>query len=219
MTEIDVEWFKRCYAAGLVKDRMLEVGAARIAGNANLCDIARKLGIQNLTGADLEKFDGVDIAADFGLSKEAFGSQWCAGTFSTVCVFNVLEHTFDPVTVLTNALSCLESGGSMLVVTPSIWPIHNFPGDFTRLLPDWYASFAERHQITLLNQQFCWLSQFGIETINIASDVTFPSFLTRPRGVDKFRYWASRIGHKLLNTYGRSHWATHSAIAAAFVRQ
>jgi hypothetical protein len=138
--------------------------------------------------------------------------------FSTVCIFNVLEHTFDPITVLTNALSCVERGGSLLVVVPSVWPIHSYPGDYVRLLPDWYMAFARRHELQLLDQSFCWLSHFGIESINSRSEAMLPSYLTRPLGVSRSRYWISRIGHKLLNTYGRSHWATNSAIAAAFIR-
>jgi SAM-dependent methyltransferase len=217
MTEVDVQWFKRCHAAGLVKGRMLEVGAARIEGAANLCDIAKELGVEDTTGADIDPYDGVDVVVDFGLQREDFQKQWRFEKFSTVCIFNVLEHTFDPLTVLTNTLSCVESGGMMLVVTPAVWPIHNYPGDYNRLLPDWYRAFSKRHQLTLLDQQFCWLSQFGIEAINSTSEVALPTYLNRSRGVSKTRYWTSRIGHKLLNTYGRSHWATHSAIGAAFL--
>jgi SAM-dependent methyltransferase len=217
VTNRDVKWFEKCYAAGLVKGRMLEVGAARIKGDANLCDFAKKLGVSDTTGADLDWYDGVDVVADFGSLPEQFHETWQSGTFSTVCVFNVLEHTFDPLTVLTNSLSCVESGGSLLVVTPSVWPIHNYPGDFNRLLPDWYAAFAKRNNLNLLSEHFCWLSEFGMEMIWSTREITLPSFLTR-RQASPSRYWVSRVGHKLLNTYGRSHWATHSAIGAAFLR-
>jgi SAM-dependent methyltransferase len=218
MTDRDVEWFKRCHAAGLIKGRMLEVGAARIKGDPNLCDYARQLGVTETTGADLDRYDGVDVVADFGLSPEAFNAQWQLDRFSTVCVFNVLEHTFDPVTVLTNCVSCVEGGGRLLVVTPSVWPLHSYPGDFNRLLPDWYVTFAKRNNLELLEKHFCWLSEFGIETISPTPEPTLPSFLSR-RNASPLRYWVSRTGHKLLNTYGRSHWATCSAIGAAFLRR
>lgn len=218
MTNLDVEWFNRCHRAGLVKNRMLEVGSAKVQGTPNLCEIARNLGIESATGVDIDQFDGVDIVFDFGLAPEAFREGWRSGTFSTVCIFNVLEHTFDPLTVLTNALSCVHDNGTLLVVTPSIWPIHSYPHDFNRLLPDWYLEFSRRNKLTLIDKQFCWLSQFGIETVELASEPTLPSYLTRGQADSRLRYWISRISHKLFNTYGRSHWGTHSAIGAAFVR-
>jgi SAM-dependent methyltransferase len=216
MTEKDVEYFKQCHAAKLVSGRMLEVGSAKVQGVPNLCEIAHGLGVGETLGVDMQPFDGVDAVFDFGIRPEEFRASWRLGTFSTVCVFNVLEHTFDPITVLTNALSCLRRNGNLLVVTPSVWPIHSYPGDFSRLLPDWYRSFAERHSLRLVEAHFCWLSEFGIEKIGDEAEPSLPAFQYRKREASKSRYWASRIGHKLLNTYGRSHWATHSAIGAAF---
>jgi len=219
VTDLDVQWFKRCHAAGLVNDRLLEVGAAKVQGIPNLCEIAKGFGIQNVVGADIAPHDGVDVVFDFGMASRSFEEMWPAGTFSTVCIFNVLEHTFDPLTVLTNALSCVSKGGRLLVVTPSVWPIHSYPYDFNRLLPDWYLEFSRRNNLTLVDREFCWLSQFGIETIDLKTESSLPSYLSRGKVRRRSRYWISRISHKLLNTYGRSHWATHSAIGAAFVRE
>jgi SAM-dependent methyltransferase len=220
MTGIDIDYFKACHSAGLVSGNMLEVGAAKVQGPGvqNLCEIARELGVADVTGADLTNLDGVDVVFDFGLSKEEFDQEWRLGKFSTVCVFNVLEHTFDPLTVLENALACVQSGGHLLVLTPSIWNIHSYPGDFCRLLPDWYRTFAQRNGLCLLEPQFSWLSEFGIEPITNGPESDLPSFTTRGRSTSKFRYWTSRVVHKLFNTYGRSHWATFSAIGAVFLR-
>jgi hypothetical protein len=132
-------------------------------------------------------------------------------------VFNVLEHTFDQITVLSNALSCLAESGTLLVVTPAIWPLHNYPGDYHRLLPDWYHQFAELHGLKLVDDHFCWLSQFGIEPI-FSFETEFPTYRSRRIKGSPTRYWMSRIEHRVLNTYGRSHWATHTAIGAALVR-
>ena len=108
MTPNDAEYFKACHSAGLVKGRMLEVGSAKVQGIANLCDIARELGVPEVTGVDLTSYDGVDVIFDFGVEQEEFRDKWDLGAFSTVCVFNVLEHTFDPITILS----------TLLVVTP-----------------------------------------------------------------------------------------------------
>ena len=218
MTGEDVKYFKQCQRAGLVRSRMLEVGSAKVQGVDNLCDIARQLGVSDTTGADIEAHNGVDLVFDFGLPRDVFERQWDAGKFSTVCIFSVLEHTFDPLTVLANALSCVDSGGSLIVSTPAIWPIHCFPRDYCRLLPDWYVAFAEQNNVTLDKQHFCWLSEFGIEPVRTDPTNQFPSFQTRGRAASTYRYWTSRIAHMWLNTYGRSHWAANSAIGATFIR-
>jgi SAM-dependent methyltransferase len=196
---------------------MLEGGSAKVEGGENLCEIATRFGVIETTGADMAPCAGVDVVFDFGVSGAEFGRTWQLGAFPTVCVFNVLEHTFDPLTVLLNSLSCVEAGGALLVVTPSIWPIHNFPRDFNRMLPDWYREFARRTGLDLPESLFCWLSQFGIEPIEAGAEL--PGWNSRGRAMSERRYWTSRLAHSLLNTYGRSHWATHSAIGAAFVRK
>ncbi|HVT93705.1 MAG TPA: methyltransferase domain-containing protein [Bryobacteraceae bacterium] len=216
MTHIDREWFRKCHAAGLVNGRMLEVGSAKIAKASNLCEIARELGVTDTLGVDIERTDGVDVVFDFDLPPGEFKTQWSHGKFATVCIFNVLEHTYDPITILTNALSCVERSGTLLVLVPSVWPIHNYPGDYNRLLPDWYVEFARRNGLVLLEKHFCWLSEFGIQTIDSDSRTAFPTYRSRYTKTSAPRYWISRAAHKVLNTYGRSHWANHSAIAAAF---
>jgi len=203
-----------CHSAGLVRSRLLEIGSAKVQGLPNLCDVARTLGITDSIGADLDSAAGVDTVIDFGVSHSQFRERYRIGRFATVCVFNVLEHTFDPLTVLRNAMSCVDLGGTLLVLTPSIWPIHNYPGDYTRLLPDWYREFAKRAGLELIERHFCWLSQFGIEPI--ARDGSFPTYLSRKQQASTTRYWTSRVAHKIGNTYGRSHWACHCAIGAAF---
>lgn len=214
MTSIDLEWFMACHSAGLVRSRLLEIGSARVQGVRNLVDVARTLGITDSIGVDLDSAEGVDTVIDFSVSPPQFRERYCLDRFATVCIFNVLEHTFDPYTVLQNAMSCVDLGGSLLVVAPSIWPIHSYPRDYNRLLPDWYREFAMRTGLELIEQHFCWLSQFGIEPI--AVDGSLPTYLSRKDQVSKIRYWVSRVTHKVGNTYGLSHWATYCAIGAAF---
>jgi len=216
MTPNDEEYFQLCHRAGLVKEPILDVGSARIGDQPNISALAKRAGLKAVKGADLAKGKDVDYVADFGLEPSEFQHQFAIPTFSTVCVFNVLEHTFDPIRVLSNALSCVDEAGTLLVLTPSIWPIHNYPGDYNRLLPDWYREFAKRRNLQLADRLFSWISEFGIEPI-VSEDSDFPTYRSRRSKASPVRYWKSKIGHRLLNSYGRSHWATHCSIGAAFV--
>jgi SAM-dependent methyltransferase len=217
-----VEYFARCTALGFVKAPFLEIGSAKVQGDSpNLCDIAADSGVQSVTGVDLEGGKGVDLVADFAVPPGEFASAWCGGTFATVAVFNVLEHTFDPLTVLQNALSCVAPNGTLLALTPTVWPIHNYPRDYNRLLPDWYCEFAKRHDLMLHDNAFCWISQFGIWPVRAgreANDYVLPTFQTVGGRVPPWKVWKSRVVHRIFNTFGRSHGFTHVALAAVFSR-
>lgn len=218
MTPNDEEYFQLCLSAGLVKEPILDVGSARIGDQVNISALAKRAGLKAVKGADLAKGQDVDYVADFGLELSEFPSQFAIPAFATVCVFNVLEHTFDPIRVLSNALSCVDGTGTLLVLTPSIWPIHNYPGDYNRLLPDWYREFAKLRNLQLADRLFSWISEFGIEPI-VSEDSDFPTYRSRRSKASPARYWKSKIGHRLLNSYGRSHWATHCSVGAAFIRR
>jgi SAM-dependent methyltransferase len=222
MTFVDIDYFKQCLNLGLVKSPFLEIGSAKVLGAEmpNLSEIARDYGVKKVVGADLSPGEGVDFTADFGMPSESFVKTWSQGKFSSVAIFNVLEHTFDPITVLRNALSCVAEGGTLLVVTPVVWGIHNYPRDYNRLLPDWYEQFARLNKLRLLDDAFCWLSgPFGILRVSELKEgdlYVLPAFLSIGKTRSPIRYWTSRAVHKLFNTYGRSHTFPHAAIGVAF---
>jgi SAM-dependent methyltransferase len=143
MTQNDIKYFELCCKSGLAVPRLLEVGSAKVqSGMPNVCDLAHDIGITDTKGADMAAGSGVDFVCDFSSSSSEFRTTWKNGRFETVVVFNVLEHTFDPLTVFTNALHCLAPGGHILVVVPSIWPLHDYPQDYVRLLPHWFESLG-----------------------------------------------------------------------------
>ena len=222
MTETDLQFFRQCITRGIVRDNFLEIGSAKVQGaSVNLCDMAKTAGLTSTVGVDLQPGLGVDAVADFGVEPNRFTADWAFGTFSTVAIFNVLEHTFDPITVLRNAMACVAPSGSLLVVVPSSWQLHDFPRDYTRLLPHWFEEFALRFGLTIDDGLFCWLSPFGITNIrSLREDGAYvlPSYRNLGRMQSPYRYWVSRVAHRVLNTYGRNHWATYVAIGAVLVR-
>jgi SAM-dependent methyltransferase len=215
MTHADLNWFDRCRRSGLVGPTFLEIGSAKVQHTANLCDRVRTEATTAI-GTDLNMMDGVDLIADFALPSAQFTASWTLGQFDTVAIFNVLEHTFDPVTVLGNALGCVKPAGTLLVLTPAIWPVHKYPNDYVRLLPDWYTTFSRMNNLTIVADLFCWVSQFGIQPI--PESESFPNYLS-VRQASRYKYWKSRLVHRLANTYGRTHWATHCAVAAAMCKK
>ncbi len=206
-----------------MKSPFLEVGSARVQGETpNLCDLAREFKVDEIHGVDLSPGNGVDFLFDFAIPPDEFEKKWEHGSYKTVAVFNVLEHTFDPITVLRNALNCTAEGGTLLVVTPAIWPLHDFPGDYIRFMPHWHEAFASRFGLILHRNAFCWVSQFGIVKIDDLLDegrYQLPSFLNSGRRDFPIRYWASRYVHRIFNTFGRSHTFTHAAIGAVFTKE
>ncbi len=225
MTPIDIEYFQFCFKLGIVRGPFLEVGSAKVqlAHNMpNLCEVAHSLGIHDTLGVDLQQAPGVDVVCDFSAPPDEFRPAWSCGAFESVAIFNVLEHTFDPIGVMRNALQCVRPGGSLIVVTPAVWPIHSHPGDFTRILPNWYEEFATRYRLDLIDRGFCWLSSFGIQGIgdlrNDSGEYQYPTFLNSGRAHAKLRYWTSRVVHRAFDTYGRNHTMQHVAVGAAFRR-
>ncbi len=216
MVEADYVFFRQCHQLGLVKAPLLEIGSAAVEGQGgNICQEARRLGVSPTFGVDLTLGPGVDHVADFSVAPQEF--EWKFEAFGTAVLFNILEHTFDPICILRNAMRCVRPGGTLLLVVPAVWPLHDFPRDYCRLMPHWFEQFAAQYGLILVREAFCWLSQFGITPVadlQSGGQYELPSFLTLGKS-HPFRYWRTRFGHKLLNTYGRSHWFTHCAIGAA----
>ena len=137
---------------------VLEVGSHNWQGiGGNMHDVVVAAGRQ-WEGCDLEPGPGVDFTIDI-LDDDrvaAVGRTW-----STVLLFNLLEHVYDPATALRNALRLVEPGGTCVVCGPAIWELHDFPADYWRPLPDFYLEFARREGCTVEPDSLCWsLNEF-----------------------------------------------------------
>jgi len=216
MVKNDYLFFGHCFQLGLAKGPLLEIGSMAIERQGgNICQEARKLAISPTFGVDIAPGPGVDHVADFSVPTDSF--RWEFDKFATAVVFNVLEHTFDPITILRNVIRCVQPHGTILLVVPTVWPLHDFPKDYCRLMPHWFEEFATRHGLTVVPEAFCWLSAFGIVPIGELREgeqYELPSFLNLGQS-QPFQYWRSRAVHRIFNTFGRSHWFAHCAIGAA----
>jgi hypothetical protein len=210
MTENDLIFVQQCIGDGLIAGPVLELGGGY---GGTTC---REL----IVGGGFEYFStdmpGVRAKTDFeanfesGEGVDAIGKL---GHYKTILVLNVLEHTFRPINVLDNVLRLLERGGSIVTATPCVWPIHNFPIDCSRLLPDWYRQYADHSKAQLLDSHFVFIGYGKIENHRIDDTDRFP---LHP-GLIGFSGWRSRAIHKFFNTAGRGvEYRPHISIGAVF---
>jgi SAM-dependent methyltransferase len=123
----------------------------------------------------------------------------------------VLEHTFDPIRVLDNAATLLRPGGALVALTPSVWPLHNYPLDAWRILPNFYEEYAKRRGLDLLADYF----EYGLARSRISGMRTGRTTIRHPVGPG-FAIGVSRVVHKAFNTFGRSMFQpSHVAVAAS----
>jgi hypothetical protein len=127
----------------------------------------------------------------------------------------VLEHTFEPIKVLDNALKFLAAGDTLVCITPIVWPIHNYPIDVCRLLPDFYSCYAKTRGLKLAPNYFRYVGYGPVETFKLPDGAYI---LPRDKSMTGMRGLYSRIIHRAFNTYGRGMWfRPNIAIGAVFV--
>jgi SAM-dependent methyltransferase len=224
MVEEDLDYFHGCFQAGLIREPFLEIGSAIVADSLdhNLCDVVRNLGLREVYGSDLREASGVDFTADFGVPVEEFSRIWAHGRFETVAIFNVLEHTFDPITVLRNALFCVRPGGTLCVVTPAVWALHDYPRDYVRLQPHWFEEFGQRNHLEICRERFSFISFMGIvpiDQLKRGNQYQLPTYINSTRRATPIRFWVSRILHRVFNTYGRTQYYTHIGLGCVYRRK
>jgi len=211
MTESDRLFLRKLIRENQIPSPVLELGSGHPEHSA------RKLILEAgllFTGTDIFPGSSVDFVANFEREEELKVFEDVA-PFGTVLVLNVLEHTFDPVAVLDNALSLVRRGGKLVVITPVVWTLHSFPIDTFRLNPDWYEEYAKRRGLVLDPAMFVYL---GHGKVGAFRDQDRAYALPPPTN-SRFKYWYSRLVHRTLNTFGRGMaFPSHVAIGAVFVR-
>lgn len=130
--------------------RVLEVGSFNVNGNCKAAVLSRGL---EYVGADIRNGPDVDLVCDITGDPSDL-RQTLSGTFDLVICMNVLEHLFEPVKALDNMVSLLTAGGYIMIVTPTVWDLHDWPHDFFRLNPDFFRRFAELRSLLVVPGTF-----------------------------------------------------------------
>lgn len=82
------------------------------------------------TSMDMADTPIVDIVCN----AEQMQADDCS--FDLVLCTQVLEHTLNPQRVIDECHRVLKPGGTLIVTVPSVYPVHGYPGDFWRFMPD-----------------------------------------------------------------------------------
>ena len=196
MIEPDIKYLEKCIKAGLIQSPCLELGVAY--GGATNKDLIRHSGIE-YAGTDLAPDVNVDYVIDFEDSADLVMQAVNQKKFGSILVFNVLEHTFDPITILDNVFNLLMPGGTCVIITPTVWPLHDFPYDCWRINPNFYEIYCKRRSLQLLEDYFEYVGFHNVkDNRNQNGTYVLPSASN-----SRFKSVKSKIVHKLFNTYGR----------------
>ena len=187
MVDEDKIFVKKCLAAGMIKSPCLELG-----GNYETSKQFFTEPIDYLT-SDIEP-GKCDVVATFGNGDlSAFEGRM----FKTVIALNILEHTFEPIRVLDDIFSLILPGGSCVLTSPVIWPLHDYPNDFCRLNPHWYEEYARRRGLELALFEFIGMGNVQVFAIN--------GQYVLPVVSNRFKAIRSRVVHRLFDTTGRDY--------------
>jgi len=211
MTEHDYVYIAGLADSGVLKGPVLELGAGY--GGKTCREIFTSRGISYF-GTDIVPGENVDFVVNFENAGDLEILR-SAGPYSSVLVLNVLEHVFDPIKILDNALSLVKAEGCLAALTPAIWPLHSYPNDVWRIMPDFYEQYASRRKLKLLYDHFEYV---GKGPVNKFCDADF--HYQYPAPCDNKRYHLyGRVIHKIFNTFGRGMvQPSHLAVAAVLVK-
>lgn len=193
----DVEFVKKCLSAGLVQSPCLELGVGYQGPNNK--EIIQAANIEYF-GTDITGGEAIDYIVDFEDSTGAVREKFTGKDFGCILVLNVLEHTFNPIQVLDNVFSILRPKGTCIIITPTVWPLHDFPRDCWRINPNFYEEYCQRRSLNLLTDYFEYI---GFHRVQERTDSAGSYVLPSPARTG-FKRLKSKVIHKLFNTCGRA---------------
>ncbi len=213
MVEEDVAFIKKCLDAKVIQSPCLELGVGYDGPNNKR--LIQDAGIEYL-GTDLVANESVDVCVNFEDSSEKVEAALGHAKYGSVLALNVLEHTFEPIRVLDNIINVLRPSGTCVIITPTVWPLHDFPFDCWRINPNFYEEYCKRRSLFLLEEYFEYV---GRHKVKDSKDSSGTYVLPAP-SLSKSKMLRSRVIHKLFNTVGRgmlfpSHVATGVVIKKA----
>jgi len=204
MTENDKYYLQNAISEGFVSGKCLEIGSA--VEWSSIIPLMKSQSFE-IYGLDICKGKYVDFIIDLESRYEIIKNT-IDKTFDTIICFNTLEHVFNPVQVLENLANLLNNNGTLLISTPIMWPIHGYPSDFHRPLPNFYEEFAKRYNFEIISDYFQYLGFGPISNYRGEGKTGFP-----PPHHNGLKFLKGKLIHKIFNTFGREFlYPNHLAI-------
>ena len=212
MTNDGHEYIKLLLEKDLITSTCLEVGSAE-----DWCSLVPTLNNKGIRamGSDLSPGKYVDHIIDFesDINDIRLIIQ-DDSPFKTILCLNVLEHTFNPILILDNLIQLLDTGGKLVLIAPVSWPLHGYPIDCWRLMPDFYTKYAEHRNLTIDKDLFKYLGFGPVDSYRSPQSSGFP--LPLRKGL---YFYYSKLIHKIFNTNGRRHlFSNHLAIGLVMTK-
>lgn len=199
----DFRYVEHLIQAGVVHSPALEVGSRAWQGDAG--NFSRLLSRHNVewSGCDITSGDGVDFQLDI---TDPAACERLAGRWRTVLMLNILEHVYDPILALRNAMTLLSPRGVCVIITPTVWHLHDYPKDFWRPLPDFYLEFAARERAQVVPGSMSWLvggQRVDVDQLRVGAQKALPSYAVGAEIWGRRKWSKSRLIHRVFNTIGR----------------
>lgn len=209
MTPDDVKYIKKLLSSGLIQSPCLELGVAY--GGENNKELISNAGIAYF-GTDINSGIYVDYLVNFEDDTKVVENIFSGvDGFSSILVLNILEHTFDPIRVLDNVFNILRPGGTCIIITPTVWNLHNYPLDCWRINPNFYEEYCNKRDLKLIYEHFEYL---GFGKVKNHLDAGGNYVLPKPSKKESRRP-LSRIVHEFFNIVSQNMlFTSHIAIGA-----
>ncbi|HBA85758.1 MAG TPA: hypothetical protein DCZ95_16875 [Verrucomicrobia bacterium] len=209
MVQNDLTYIQQLVAQNVVKGPVLELGAGY--GGMDCREVIRAAGFRYYS-TDMHASRDVDFTADL-TNKDDLQVFANVAPFGSILVLNVLEHTFDPVAVLDNCLEILMPNGLLVVLTPCVWPLHDYPVDTCRLNPNFYEQYSFQRDLKLEEEHFHYVGVGRVRDFRGSEG----SYRYPPPSKSIFYQVYSKVVHELAHTAGRRmRFPGRLAIAAVF---
>jgi SAM-dependent methyltransferase len=213
MISADAQYVRRQLEAGYIRSPCLELGVGY--GGDTVRPLIERHGIEYF-GTDMVPGPAVNFVVDFEAPREVIQAAFASAPhFSSIIALNVLEHTFDPIRVLDNLIATLRGGGTLILVTPVVWPLHSFPADYWRPNPDFYVEYCRRRHLSFLAERSEYIERGPLLEYKDAEG----HFRLPAAAPPSTRTFISRVVHRVFDTFGRRmFFPSHVALGAVILK-
>jgi hypothetical protein len=215
MIPADKIYIENLLKKGLIKSPCLELGTGY---GGDICKEMLTLAGIEYYGTDMVDGANVDFIANMEDDIEKIKLCFKGKKFNTILNLNVLEHTYNPIDILNKTIELLNEKGNYIIIAPTIWPLHDYPIDTWRILPNFYEEYSRRNSLIIQRNFFEYIGHSKIDDNKDPSGkykYKYPLPL-----MSQFKFYRSKIIHKIFNTYGRSmFFSNHLSIGCVFTKK